>query len=216
MSLTQLFPAGVQFEAATPDDFSAPLHPQEQALISRAVEKRRREFTAGRACARRALQKIGKAVDYLLIGEQRQPQWPEGVVGSISHCPGFCGAVVAEKKQILSIGFDAEQNAGLGAELHRMILRPEELQAIAALPGTLPWDRLTFSAKECIHKVYFPLNSYTLDFVDARIEFYPEQQRFSAEIVNPAPTERVPLRKMQGHYCYTNTHIFTAITVFAE
>ncbi|HET8707618.1 MAG TPA: 4'-phosphopantetheinyl transferase superfamily protein [Pseudomonadales bacterium] len=216
MSFTQLFPTDVQFEIANPEDFSAVLPVQEQALIERAVEKRRREFTAGRVCARRALQKLGQPVDYLLIGEQRQPQWPSGVVGSISHCPGFCAAAVAESHRVMSIGFDAEQRAGLGEELHRIILRPEEMHALAQLPATLPWDRMTFSAKECIHKVYFPLNSYTLDFVDARVRFNPDDQSFVAEIVNPAPNERVPLRTLHGQFCFTHSHIFTAITVFAK
>ncbi len=216
MTLTQLFPAGVQFEAAQESDFTAPLHPLEQALIERAVEKRRREFSAGRTCARRALQKLGKSIDYLLVGEQRQPLWPTDVVGTITHCQGFCGAAVAEKTQVLSIGFDAEQNAGLSAELHRMILRPEEFHSLKLLPPTLPWDRLTFSAKECIHKVYFPLNSYTLDFIDARILFNPAEYSFIAEVVNPAEKERVPLRKMQGRFCYTQDHIFTAITLLVE
>jgi len=213
---TQLFPPEARFEAASSDDFSGTLPIEELALIERAVEKRRREFTAGRRCARRALAGIGYPVDYLLIGEQRQPLWPVDVVGSITHCPGFCGAVVAHKNKVRAIGFDAEQNERLGPELHKMILRPEEMRTIATLPATLPWDRLTFSAKECVHKVYFPLNSYTLDFVDARIEFDVEHNRFSAEVVNPAPSERVALRRMEGRFCFTDEHIFTAITVLAE
>ena len=37
------------------------LYPQELALISKAIDKRRREFAAGRACAREALGAIGYA-----------------------------------------------------------------------------------------------------------------------------------------------------------
>ena len=37
----------------------AALFPEEEALVARAVAKRRREFTAVRACARRAMEKLG-------------------------------------------------------------------------------------------------------------------------------------------------------------
>ncbi|MDQ0585795.1 4'-phosphopantetheinyl transferase EntD [Streptomyces rishiriensis] len=35
------------------------LYPEEEAVIARAVEKRRREFTAVRGCARLAMEKLG-------------------------------------------------------------------------------------------------------------------------------------------------------------
>lgn len=38
---------------------AAPLYPEEQALLTRAVAKRRREFATVRRCARRAMEKLG-------------------------------------------------------------------------------------------------------------------------------------------------------------
>ena len=35
------------------------LYPEEEAVVARAVPKRRREFTVVRGCARRAMEKLG-------------------------------------------------------------------------------------------------------------------------------------------------------------
>jgi 4'-phosphopantetheinyl transferase EntD len=64
------------------------LFPEEITLVARATEKRRREFTAGRECARAALAGLGLAAVPILRGYRGAPQWPDGVVGSITHCPG--------------------------------------------------------------------------------------------------------------------------------
>src|ERR1700761_3617241 len=73
------------------------LFPDEEALLGRAVEKRRREFAAGRGCARRALAALGLPPAPLLPGEGGAPRWPDGVVGSITHCAGYAAAAVAAR-----------------------------------------------------------------------------------------------------------------------
>ncbi|MGW4024979.1 4'-phosphopantetheinyl transferase, partial [Streptomyces sp. NPDC005009] len=49
----------VTVEAHGDEGVDAPLYPEEEALMKRAVLKRRREFTAVRSCARRAMDKLG-------------------------------------------------------------------------------------------------------------------------------------------------------------
>jgi len=49
--LERVLPTGVAV-VSTRDDRDASLHPEEEAAVERAVEKRRREFTTARACAR--------------------------------------------------------------------------------------------------------------------------------------------------------------------
>ncbi|MEI8635195.1 hypothetical protein P4S72_30355 [Vibrio sp. PP-XX7] len=63
--------------------------------LHRAVLKRKCEFLAGRLCAKRAMAECGiNAETTLGIGEHREPLWPEGVIGSISHCDTQAVAVV--------------------------------------------------------------------------------------------------------------------------
>ena len=71
----------------------APL-PEEEPLIARSVPKRRNEFVTVRHCARVAMEQLGVPPSPILKGEKGEPQWPRGVVGSLTHCEGYRAAVV--------------------------------------------------------------------------------------------------------------------------
>ena len=49
-------------------------------------QKRLSDFATGRYCAMKALEQFGIQDAIIPIGEDRAPIWPEGIVGSISHC----------------------------------------------------------------------------------------------------------------------------------
>ena len=112
----------------------ADLHPDEAACIARAGVKRRREFAVGRDLARRAFAQLGIEGFALLSDGDRVPRWPEGVVGSISHCAGCCAVVVARRGRILSLGLDVERAERLEDELLARICTPRELERARALP----------------------------------------------------------------------------------
>ncbi|MFJ6953400.1 4-phosphopantetheinyl transferase, partial [Micromonospora aurantiaca] len=58
--MRDLLPAEVAVAVATPADWAGDLLPAELAALGeRAVPGRRRDFTAGRVCARRALGALG-------------------------------------------------------------------------------------------------------------------------------------------------------------
>ena len=85
----------------------APL-PEEEPLIARSVAKRRNEFVTVRYCARQALGDLGLPPVPILKGDKGEPCWPDGVVGSLTHCEGFRGAVVGRRAEVRSVGIDAE------------------------------------------------------------------------------------------------------------
>src|SRR3989338_11284500 len=58
----------------------------------RGVAKRQAEYLAGRLCAREALQRLTGTATVQACGEDRAPQWPVGMVGSITHGSGWAGA----------------------------------------------------------------------------------------------------------------------------
>ena len=115
------------------------------------MDKRRREFTTARACARRALASLGVAPAPILPGERGAPQWPPGIVGSITHCAGYRAAAAARARDVLTIGLDAEPDEVLPSGVLEAVSLPGERERLrnltAAAPGTR-WDRLPFSAKE--------------------------------------------------------------------
>ena len=161
-------------EQAYPEAIEAGLFPEEREHIARSVAKRRVEFAAVRRCARRALQELGYPPVPILPGEQREPRWPEGVVGSMTHCAGYCAAAVARSGEVSALGIDAEVHAPLPEGVLELISLESERALIARLaergPGTVHWDRVLFSAKESVYKAWFPLTRRWLGFEQADIE----------------------------------------------
>ena len=154
------------------DPPEAALFPAEEALLARAVEKRRREFATGRQCARSALGALGIGPAPILPGQGGAPQWPSGIVGSITHCAGYRAAAVARASEVVTIGLDAEPAGSLPGEVLGLVTLPDERDRLRDLARDVPgvcWDTLLFSAKESVYKAWFPLARRWLGFNDADI-----------------------------------------------
>lgn len=161
-------------------DDDEPLWPEEEALVANAVARRRREVTAGRACARRALGLLGAPVCALPADADRVPRWPADVVGSITHSLDYAAAAVAWRRDHRSLGIDAEQLARVEPGLEHMIATAGERDWLAAQPepkrGAL--RTLLFSAKEAAYKAQFPLTRELVDFLDATVAVWEAQAAF--------------------------------------
>lgn len=86
--IERILPSQVRSSESFGGNAAAELFPQECAFIARATESRRREFATARSCARAALARLGRLPAPVLPGPGGAPQWPDGVTGSITHCPG--------------------------------------------------------------------------------------------------------------------------------
>src|SRR6266851_1633075 len=93
--IADILPAG----AVAAESFGPPryrkLLPAEAAAIATANPARRTEFAAGRAVARAALAGLDVPAGPILPGRAGEPRWPDGVVGSITHCAGYRACAVA-------------------------------------------------------------------------------------------------------------------------
>ncbi|MCI0385679.1 4'-phosphopantetheinyl transferase superfamily protein [Streptomyces sp. CNQ085] len=212
--IENLMPSSVACVHSFTDRFDTPLFPQEEAVIARAVAKRRAEFTTVRACARDALAKLGHPPVPILPGERDAPGWPDGVVGSMTHCQGYRAAVVARAGEVAALGIDAEPDAPLPDGMLESIARPEDLAALAALPtGGPAWGRLLFSAKESVYKAWFPVGRRLLDFQDASVTILPDGT-FTARVLVPAPhLLGSPLNAFSGRWTAGNGLLLTSIAV---
>jgi 4'-phosphopantetheinyl transferase EntD len=215
--IEEILPPEVASAEAFDDGEPAALFPEEEAVISRAVATRRGEFTAGRACARAALAKLGLPPAPILAGARGAPQWPAGVAGSITHCAGYRAAAVARVRDVVSLGLDAEPNDGLPAGVLDRISLAQERSWLAGLAAAAPgvsWDRLLFCAKESVYKAWFPLTGRWLGFEQAAITVEPETGTFSAELLEPgsAPGGR-PLTRFTGRWLARDGLLLTAIAV---
>lgn len=160
----------IAFEAREPIGPET-LRAEEARYVRRAVAKRAGEFAAGRACARRALAELAIADFPLRVGADREPLWPEGITGSITHTAGFCGVVVARTTEAASLGVDAERRGAVHRRLWRQIATPPEIQWLGTLPAARAADMATllFSAKEAFFKCQFPLTREWLNFSDVSV-----------------------------------------------
>jgi 4'-phosphopantetheinyl transferase EntD len=199
--------------------FPEDLFPEEQALVARATEKRRREFTTGRACARAALAALGLPATPILRGYRGAPQWPDGIVGSITHCPGYCAAAVARTQDLVTIGLDAEPNAALPGGVLELVSQPAERARLRELAAQWPetgWDRLLFCAKEAVYKAWFPLTGQWLGFADADITIDPTEGAFTARLQVPGPVVNgSPLTSFTGSWLASDDLLLAAIALRA-
>ncbi len=167
-----LFPESVILVARRAPGDEAQLLPEEAHYVATARPKRKQEFAAGRWCARAALSRLGVHDFPLRASPDRQPLWPEGYRGSITHTAGLCMAAVASGARILALGLDSEVVGAPTPDLWQTIGRAEELAWIDSLPAAERPAAVTllFSAKESLYKCQYPLTGEWLDFHDLLLE----------------------------------------------
>lgn len=168
--LDDLLPAGVSASVRT-RDVDGPLSADEARIVRNAIETRRREFTTARMCAREALEALGFHPVQILQDERRAPIWPDGVVGSITHCTGFRAAAVARSTAVRSLGIDAEPRSPLPDGVADLVLTSAERTTLRAATEVLPEEveRLIFVIKESIYKAWYPLTKSWLGFQDVSV-----------------------------------------------
>ena len=142
---------------------------EERPAVARAVEKRRREFAAGRELARHGLRSFGLEGVSIPVSDRRYPVWPGGIVGSISHTRERVGVALARKGDYAGVGLDLEVRNAVTPNLHGSILVDSELRRLGDAPGGEE-ATLIFSCKEAVFKAVNPLCGEFLDFLDVSIE----------------------------------------------
>ncbi|MER5484352.1 4'-phosphopantetheinyl transferase superfamily protein [Streptomyces sp. NPDC002812] len=193
------------------------LFPEEEALVAKAVAKRRHEFTTVRQCARAALAGFGLPAAPILPGAGGAPRWPGGMVGSLTHCDGYRAAAVARDTTVASLGIDAEPAEPLRGEgTLNMIALPAErtaLRELAAHRPAIPWDRLLFSAKESVYKAWSPLTGRRLGFQDAHITLHSNGTFTAALLVPGTTTAGPPLTGFDGRWQVRDGLALTVVAV---
>jgi 4'-phosphopantetheinyl transferase EntD len=218
--IEQILPSQVATAESFGNDPAAVLFPQERAAIACASETRRMEFATARACARAAMTRLGLPEAAVLPGARGAPQWPEGVVGSITHCAGYRAAAVARAEDVVSLGVDAEPNEVLPDQgmLELIALGQERVrldELAAGFPG-ICWDRLLFSAKESVYKTWFPLARRWLGFESADIVIDPRAGTFTARLLVPGPlVGGTPLTALNGRWLAGHGFLVTAAVLCA-
>lgn len=185
-ALRSLLPAGIAYSSLQGGPAFLPLLPEEATAATRFSASRLAEFALGRSCAREALRALGAAPAGIGVGQHREPLWPAGIVGSISHTAGIAVAAVAHADDFAGIGIDIEAARVLDPELVSLVCRPGELQRA----GSAGHDEglaalLMFSAKEAVYKALWPILRCFLDFQDLEIMLNADLCSFRVESRSP-------------------------------
>jgi 4'-phosphopantetheinyl transferase EntD len=185
-----------------------PVHREEERLIVGSVTKRQRQFRAGRNAAHAALRQLDAPGEPLLRGENRQPIWPQGFFGSISHCDDSCVAACAKHGAIVSLGLDVEPLEPLKPGLARYIETEDEQGFMQRHPELPP--RLIFSAKESLYKCYYPLVQCFFGFHSVVLDIDIPRQRYR---FRPAAACSIDFPRdltFHGRYLLTENHLYTS------
>ena len=154
---------------------------EELACLSpKAVEKRQREFAAGRAAAHAAMADLGIPAQPILVGEKRAPIWPDRVTGSISHTHSCAMAVVAHSDKVMALGIDVEENTPLDDKLLPAICSDQEQKWLKAQTNPGQLAKVIFSAKEAAYKCQYTLSQRFVGFDGMELELDLTQARFQA------------------------------------
>lgn len=140
--------------------------------IARSIKTRSAEFLAGRVLARIVLFKLGLPSSVIRIGNHREPVWPIGFTGSISHSNETCVCCGSIEVNTL-VGVDTEKLISSDI-LHGVIdtsLTVTERHMIrnSSFGDLQRLSTLFFSAKEAVFKAIFPRIKQYVNFVDVEV-----------------------------------------------
>ncbi|PWY48748.1 4'-phosphopantetheinyl transferase [Pseudomonas sp. RW409] len=181
--------------------------------IQRSVHTRRVEYLAGRYCARQALGQLGAATWAVGRKADGAPDWPEGVLGSLSHTEERVIACVAWQSEWSGLGIDIEKIVGTEMLLsleHLVFTQTDKLQMQASHLNLLETATLIFSAKEAFYKFIHPQTSARLDFKDVSLQAL-DSDGFTIELHKDLGAPWRKGRRVRGSYLFESNHVITLI-----
>lgn len=185
------------------------------AEMKEVAKIRKQEFIAGRFCALSAAKNIGYELKHLPSAATREPLWPDGLKGSITHSRQLAIGCVSLSEELESIGIDAEERIKptLSKEVQKVISHEVEIKLLQL---TEPDDGLTilFSAKESLYKALFPLVRSYIDFKEVVLtELDPESMTYVLELATSNPKLKSHLGRYTGSYKKLGETIVTFVSI---
>jgi 4'-phosphopantetheinyl transferase EntD len=186
------------------------IHPEEAQILSPdACSKKRSEFVLGRAAVGYALREL-EEYSPVLRGGQGEPLWPNGILGSITHCWPWAVALAARSWRSFAIGIDLENLETAGRA---------DISGLICTAGELGWVRhgfnfherlaMIFSAKEAVYKGLYTFSRRYIDFQQVELLWLPERQSFRVSFVD---TSQFPQLRGCEVFCRCfSGHVFSCM-----
>ncbi|WP_174240564.1 4'-phosphopantetheinyl transferase family protein [Kosakonia sacchari] len=183
------------------------------SVLDKAVVKRRAEYLAARYAAGQLLQNAG-CDGHVGTSSGREPVWPAGWCGSLSHTSGHAIAVIAPRNAGLTPGIDIEMfDAKTMRETAEMFTSPEERRLLATCGLAYETALLIlFSAKESLFKALYPEVKCFFGFEAARIcRIDTSVHSITLELTQPLTPERRQGCQFTGLYLIGENRVITLI-----
>lgn len=199
------------------------LSPLTQAEIPQSyhrwIEKRQREYRAGRHHARNALVDAGLNNPSVRRGDDGLPLFPEGFRGTITHTgrlTTYAAAAVCSNGN--SLGIDAENHKQLSSDMVDAILLPHEQRRFHTStssedgsPKEIGLFALwVFSMKEAFYKCVYPRCAAPFGFLDLDVQVDLNNMRFSVHLRDEKYPD-VP-KSLPGRYHLDSKRIVCGVT----
>ncbi|MEB5477848.1 4'-phosphopantetheinyl transferase family protein [Acinetobacter pollinis] len=185
--------------------------------FSKMTMKRRNEYLAGRICTTVALKKLGikdKELNGLTINSDRAPNFPDGIIGSITHTKDIAIACVAKSRTYANIGIDIEKIIDMETckSIAKIIMTPYEIRKIESLNKLkIPYINLItliFSAKESLFKALYKNVGYVFGFeVATIIRINDKAAYFTLKLENFRD------KVFKVNYSYDNQYVYTSLII---
>ena len=198
----KLAPIGTYFFSSSKVMGRDKLLPEEQPFVKKACKKRVGDFATGRYCARRALAGLGLPECAITVAPNRAPNWPNGIVGSITHTDGFVAAVVGRAHDYRSVGLDSQRvkQGRITPGMARLILQPSEFPLVDSGERDERLN-LVFCAKESLYKCLNPLVNKFFGFECARVVSVDDRKRkFVIELTEDLSADYGKGFRLAGQY----------------
>lgn len=157
---------------------------------------------------------MGYPASPITTGTFREPLWPKGIIGSITHSQTLALVVVANKNKAFSgVGIDIETKNGVSSDFVRDLLTDRELTELRTRGAG--WENdvtLIFSAKEAVFKAVNPITNLMIDFNELEIQVDPHDRSFRAKYGGPNEINRIMNRGVGSHGLFED-HFVTFFAV---
>ncbi len=183
--------------------------------MSTWMNKRKAEYVAGRYLAKLALNQLQANSEVVKTGANREPIWPKGFVGAISHTAftAICAVSSVEEHQRIGLDMELVMTEKIALELHSSLLVPQEydLVRVGAQINTEVFTGI-FSAKESLYKALYPEVKRYFDFLDAAVtQIDLHNGWFDIQLVQSLTPELTAGQRFRGQISITQNQVFTSI-----
>ena len=201
---------GLSIVAGPIENHLSELFPVETQAVTKAIEKRQWEFATGRSLARQAMSELGMPRRAVARGEDREPLWPAGCKGSITHAADLAVVGVAHADVLTSVGLDLEDAERVTADMFsKLFTEPEQLELVAGDPRLAG---VFFSAKEAGYKATFPQVGRFIGFQEAEVVVDWPERRFQLRYLGDFEPNQI-METGEGYFLFCEPYVLSLFII---